>query len=451
MVDTYGFGRLTHTDADARLIYNSNPVKDSVDTTINQTMGEPGSNWQFTIKNFTKSSVVLMASLRSDPIVVPSVRDERQLFASTNNDTVLIEIMHTQITRGPKGTNQTVVNTTTKIKIPGHMLQSNSLFIHELGFYVTIASRVEATMALIAQDSHNAQAPEVSVPASMVKPDPQNTFQDFEALVKNSVERAALIQVRVGVDVSKPPAMIPDHVRDMRIAVYDRDFSPYANNRMVYDPHLDPDVFLVENLHFNPSEPFVARFSQLHNSDSGAFFIDHQERLTLKGDYCALAIFAGMDAFSDYVFSRKTQEIYEELQTRLNTTHANPMLRSKVERLEGAYQELQTRHDTNIEEVKASRAKIKELYGTIRERERTIDQLKDHHEVKMSAETIAGQMGNERLQTMAETYELELKQRMAQLNQQSTTWKSVSEIVKSSWGIVLALVGVGASIYKWSR
>jgi hypothetical protein len=450
---SFNFGRLLKGDVHPGFIYSTNNLEQSEYQGRSTGTQSVGTHWQVTIKNYTREDIFLVNSLRTEPTRVVSIyhNDKYRLQETTNF--VIIELKMQENQTGKNGEIKTIHSKKIEIRCPSHYLQTHSLFVEELGTYVTIESRLQATRECVAQDYRVPTAREVAVPESAVKVNPVSTFSDYEPIVKLSMERSDKIRVKVGVRVDVDPSRVPDYIKSMRIAVLDRDFSPYYNNRMIYDPTIDPDDFSIENHHWMTSEPIWGKFSDLHKQHNKSFFIDTEEHRTLGGVLCGMAIFGDEQALSDYMFSHRCEETYADLTKRIIDRNGNHALTKRIEEIESL---LSGRDETIVElrdQIKFEKDQVKTFKHMAASHEDTIKKLKTNYESANGYDAIIMDLENQR--TALELAELKLEQDRADLDykteQLKTThrasmWKSTADMLKSGWGIILAVITISTAV-----
>lgn len=456
MIETFKFGRLDSKTTIRSFKYDTQNNTDAKWTNRDVEMIELGGHISVTIKNYMREDLLLVDNIRSTPRRYVSIyHNDRFLLEDTTNF-VIIEIRDREIERGKDNEHKIRKQSRTEIRCPGHLLQTHSLYIEELGSYITIQPRLQATRELIANDSRFPDSKEISVPESMVKPDPISTMRKFEPLVKNCLDRADKIRVKVGLPIDKDPSRVPEYIKSMRISVMDRDFSPYHNNRMIYDPELLPEEFVVENLHLVTSEPLISTFDRLHKAEDRAFFIDTQEHRTLGGNLVGLAIFADQDALYNYLFTHKSYEIYDELMEGFADKTGNPVLKKKIETLEESVLDKEKTIDELEVNIKFEQSQVKTLKRQVSAHEDTIKKIRENHDVNMSYEALQNQIDNEkkrfeleREKMKVERDELLTKLELSKQNQKTVLLKSIADGAKSIWGILAITSGALVAGYKW--
>lgn len=455
MMETFKFGRLDKKLKPNNVRYDTHYNNDANWTPRDLEMRDLGGHISVTIRNYMREDLLLVDNVRKEPKRYSSIyANDRFLLEDTTN-LVIIEIRTREVELDKDGNNKIKRQSKTEVRCPGHLLQTHSLFVEELGCYLTIQSRLNATRELIAHDTRFPEAHEVSVPESMVKPDPVSTLRMYEPLIKNSLERMDKLRVRVGVPVDKDPIRVPDHIKNLRIAVMDKTFSPYTHNRMVYDPSLLEDEFVVENLHFVTSEPLISTYDRLQKAEGRAFFIDTQEHRTLGGNLCGLAIFADPEALNEYLFAHKADEVYEELMEGFADKSGNPVLKRRIDALENDIKA----KDTLLEEIettlKFEQEQVKTLKRRVTAHEDTIKKIKENYDSNNSYEMLIAQLENERSRHKLEQERLEFerdeliaKLKMSEQNRKTTFYKSIADTAKSTWGILVIVSTAVVAIYK---
>lgn len=459
MIPSFKFGRLDRTNKVPNFRYELSDNANARWTPRDLEMRDLGAHYSVSIKNYMREDVILVDSLRTEPKRISSIYSNDKFMLEDTNNFVVIEIRMRENDRDKDGNSRIKTQTKVEIKCPGHLLQTQSLFVEELGCYVTVQSRLLATRELIGHDSRFPDAKDVSVPESMVKPDPVNTFRKYESLVKNCIERTDKIQVRVGIRPNCSPALIPDCIKNMRIAVMDRDFSPYYHNRMIYDPTLDETEFVVENLHLVSSEPLISTFERLSAAEGRAFFIDTQEHHSMGGILCGLVIFADPDALADYLFAHKSEELYNELTDRLIDKNGSPTLKRQIKDLETTISDKETQINDLDLAVKFERDQNRTLKRMVTAHEDTIKKIQTNHEPALAYEAVMSELSNEREKLQVERnrlefdrHELEVKLASAKAAQKVGMLKTIGEILKSTWGIILAMITIGTAIFQgWKK
>lgn len=455
MLEHFKFGRLDRDGRAPNFSYTTHTGADADWTPRSIAMQEIGAHWSITIRNYMREDLLLVNNLRSEPQRYASIYAYDELLLEDTNNFVIIELRHCENERAKDRTVKVKNRRRIEIRCPGHCLQTQSLYVEELGCYLTVESRLQATRELIAQDTRFPNSKEVAVPESTIKSDPVSTLRDFEPLLKNCMERSDKIQVRVGVRVDVDPSRVPEHVKSMRIAIMDRDFSPYHNNRMVYDPTLREDEFIVENLHFVSSEPLKSTWDRLQRADARAFFIDTQEHRTMGGLLCGLVIFADEDALHNYLFAHKSEEIYNELTERLIDKTGSHALKKKIQDLDTTIAKRDEQLGDLENALKFEKNQNKEYKRVLGIHEETIRRLKDNHEPSLAYEAVMAEIENDR-ETLRldreklehERIELERKYRLSQTAHKAGALKSAAEILKSGWGILVIVGGVSTAAIK---
>lgn len=455
MIEQFKFGRFDHRTVAGGYAYTQQAGKDARWHPQDISMEAPGSHWSVTISNYMRADVFVLNSLRTAPQCIPSIFEpERHMLNSTDN-VVVVELRSRENICDVSGKAQVRQNRKITIQCPGYYLEKNSLFIEELGWYLTIASRIEPTRAQLIQDSREPQASDLMVPASVIKPTPIVVFGDYAALVRNSIERMDRIQVRVGVPLDRASRYIPDKVKTLRVSVLDQDFIPFTSGRMTYDPALGEDDLVLESIHTEFSEPLRTTFSHLHAQYNRTLYLDTQEQQTLSGPRCGMVVFADRDALSTYIFSHDATELYNELSSRVIGETSSYTMRKQIQELTQALntKHLELNQMTENWELETSRAKtLKRQRDAVEE---TLKRIQNHTTESMSHEAVMAEITNEwrkigleRDRIEADRDELLHKQSQAKLATKASIWKSLADMVKSSWGIIAIAAGAIPVILK---
>jgi len=459
MLETFRFGRLDKSDNGKSFKYNIFNNNDANWAPRELEMRDLGGHISVTIRNYMREDLLIVDNVRSEPKRYSSIYNNDRVMLEDTTNLVIIDIRTREVESDNNGNNRIKRQAKTEIRCPGHLLQTHSLYVEELGCYLTVHSRLQATRELIAHDSRFPDSKDVSVPETMIKPDPVSTLRVYEPLVKNCLERVDKIRMRVGVRVDKDPVRVPDHIKNIRIAVMDNHFSPYLSNKIIYDPSLTENEFVIENLHLVASEPLISTYDRLLNAEGRAFFIDTQEHRTLGGNLCGLAIFADVEALHSYLFAHRSQEVYEELMLGFADKSGNPVLKKKISDLEHILEDKDLRISELDAIVKFEQGQVKTLKRMVTAHEDTIKKIKDNHEQNTSYEALMNQIENERIRHQLEREklefernELEAKLKMSRQTHHSTIAKSIADTAKSTWGILVIMsTVVAAGIKGWNK
>lgn len=455
MEDTYKFGRLDKSSKADRFECETKHGNDVKLHSSALDMSEVGNHWSLTIKNYTAGDILLVGSLRCDPQRIPSIyRRDNSTFENTTNY-VIIELRHKEVSRNKENKTITTAIRTIKIKCPGYHLENNSIFIDEIGCYVTVDSRLDATRELMAKELRSPSAEEVSIPPALMAPNPTKLFGDFRQLVQDCIERSDRIMVNVGTPVRGDPAKIPDYVKNLRIAVLDQSIVPYRTGQIQYDPSLEPDEFVIKNLLFATDKPLRSTFSKLRSSHGRAIILDSEEHKTTHGYLCGLGIFADDTAYVDYVHAHRSEELFDELSARLADRNGDVLLKKQLEGTHRDLNSLQQAHQELEDRLKLERDRTKEQTRQIKMMQETIEELKTNGSSEYSRDAVLQGMENERIKLQLEVDKLsqerdELKLRQSQVaaTNRVTVVKHIADVVKSSWGIVVVIGAIFAAYVK---
>lgn len=449
MLQFLKFGRIDKTSVLRHFQYTESPGTEFDFAARNLDMSGIGAHWNISVRNYMREDVLLVSSLRAKPLRVRSIYESKGFRSTDYNNMVVVELTHKENAYTTDGGIKTVQQKKIVIQCPGHHLQTHSLFIDEIGCYVTVESRLPAVRETIAADIQHPENDGVSVNAEELKPDPVCTLQEYESLVNLSIERADKILVRVGVPVDVDPQRVPDALKSMRICILDHHFSPYLSNKMVYDPTLQENEFVVENIHYTGSGELISTFDRLATHPGRAHYVDTQERATMGGMLCGLVIFADPDALTEYLFKHKADVTYNELMERVIDKTGSHALTTRIAELEAALANKDTRLTELEASVKTERTITADLKRTLAAREETIKKLQTNHDAEMSYAAVMGEIENTRTKHELDREKLKVEQQDIKVKKSVGLWKAAADIIKSGWGLTVAIAGIVAAGMKW--
>lgn len=460
MLDSFKFGRFDRSSKEPNLSY-SNPLtgNDAQMDKASLLMQEAGYHWNVSIKNHLNSDVLLVTSLHGEPQRIPSIQVGNVSTYEILDHYVIVELR--QRTRGFDKTRQlqTIEQKSIRIKCPGYLLEKGTLYIEELGFYITLDAQLSVTRELIAHEARMGSTTEISVPAGMVKENPRAIFKDFERFLRNCVERSDKIMVNVGHKVDGDPEQVPDYVKSLRIAVGDRDFVPYTSGQMQYDNRLGPDQFVVKNMLYSTDRAFPYSFSELHETPTQTLVVDHTEHRTMEGDLYGLVLFANTTAFVDYLHAHRSEQLYAELSNRLIEKNGDVVVRKQLDYSQRSVGQLEERIRELESSLKAEQERAKQQKRTITLQEETIQRLVAGEErvshfdrLMLEQENIRKRLELDNEKIRQERDELALKARTADKTHKANTLKTFADMLKSTWGILAIAATACVAIYKgWNK
>lgn len=447
MSGNINFKRFDKSTAAEGFVYKVSENSRQLDEEFRQiTMDEVGFNIHTTVKNYMAEAVLLGGNLRVNPTLIKSLRRDGTRPKDEVNNFVIITIYSSENSNVPDPKKRTTHTQKTEVRIPGKMLNQGSVFIKELDCYLMTESQLEATRELIARDVSHEGWDSVNVPSTMSKQDPAKVYVEFKELAQFCIQRQDKINIRVGIDLryDTPPAVL----KTMHIGILDSYFIPFSVYKLMYDPTLHQDEFVIENLHLASRDEFRSTWSEL--AQVGTMYLDHDEVKTMFGTFYGMGIFADKSHYLDYVFRRKTQERFRDETLYVANRSGDPRLKEEIDSL--------TRETLSLKEANVAKDAVnaglvetnKYLKQELRSREETIVKLRDGHAEKMSAEVVIGEITNESKKLQNEELKLGIdawdqahRERTAHLNHRANTLKTVADILKSSWGIgTVCLTGV---------
>lgn len=445
MFGNFNFRRFDRRSKEDGFSYKTqNDVKDTQYEFNSISMDKPGFVLHTTIQNYLGESILMGGNLRSEPTLIRSLYHGNPRHREEVRGYVLVTILISENTTATDPKYRTVQSTKTEIRIPAKLLNQGAVFIEELDCYISTESHLDATREAIARDANFDSWDTLNLPDVMNKQDPSVIYSGYRELVRECVERQDKINIRVGVDIDH--GTIPDYIRNLHFSIYDHYFVPFDCYKLEYDPTLDSDDLIIENLYQNKSVGFSTTFSEL--SRVGSMYPDSAEKDTLFGKFYAVAIFSSRKTYGDYVHKRKAQERFSEETLVLAQRSGDPRLKEEIHRLE---QELARITEATNEQDQINKdlmGSVKRLKADLSDRNDTINKLRTNHDSKMSAEAVMADLTNERMRIETSREEIdrdreEIRQKVksAKLAQRVAILKALGDILKSGWGIATACIG----------
>lgn len=431
-------------------IYKPTTKPDELDYTFSSvSMDKAGFCLHYNVQNYMAEAVLLGGNLRVNPTKIHSLRRDDVRPRDDYNNYVIITICSSENKTSPDPRKRTTHNRKVDIRIPGKMLNQGSVFISELDCYLMTESQIDATRELIARDVQNHGWESISIPASMVQQDPAKLYIEFKELSQFCIERQDKINIRIGVDIRY--GEIPEIIKTMRISILDSYFIPYSVYKLVYDPTLNEDEFVIENLHLASRDEFRATFSELNKV--GSVYLDYDEIETMFGKFYGMAIFANESVYLNYVHKRKTQERFNEETLFVAHRSGDPRLKEHIARLEKDCSSQKETIEDQANQIVEHLALIKRQKAELRSRDEVIEKIRTRSEEKIDANVILTDLENDRLRIendrrkiAHEGLDLNLREKLAPMAHRAVVWKNVADVLKSGWGITTACIGGVASI-----
>ena len=434
------FLRFDRTSKTEGFVYKSTDnLKESEYDFNSVTMDKLGSNLFTNIQNYMPEAVLLGGNLRVNPTRIKSLRQTYDRTREDFRNYVVITILHSEngvYTADPK--RRSTQTRKTEIRIPGKMLNQGSVFISELDCYLMMESKIDATRELIARDVEHHQWDSVNIPSSMIKQDPSVIYDEYKQLAKFCIQRQDKINIRIGIDLQY--GNIPDIVKGFHVGILDSYFVPYKNYKLIYDPTLSEDEFVIENLHLASRDEFRSTFTEL--KQYGAMYLDHDEQNTLFGKFYGMALFSSSQEYLNYVHKRKSQERFSDETLYVANRSGDPRLKEEIVRLERDVLTLREKTVEKEEENVALKESNKKLKADVKDREETINKIRNHHDSKMSSEAILTDLSNEsqRLNNDSrkidnDRIDMDHREKAAPLLHKASVLKITADILKSGWGI----------------
>ena len=407
-------------------------------------MDRVGSNLFYNVQNYMAESVMLGGNLRVQPSPIKSLRRDDTRPRNDVNNGVLITIYRTENEVTSDLKKRLVHTRKTEIRVPGKMLNQGSVFIAELDCYLMTESQMDATRQLIVNDTLHADDDAILLPSSMAKQSPAVTYEDKKELTQFCLQRQDKISIRIGIDLRYDN--LPEIIKTMHISILDSYFIPYTCYKLVYDPTLDPDEFVIENLYIASREEFRSTFTHLDHV--GVIYLDHNETETLFGRFYGLGIFSNEKQYLAYVHERKSQERFEDESLYLATLSGDPLLKEEINKLSMKVNDLTQTKQELENDNKSLRQLNTNLKADVKNRNDTIERIRSHQDSQMSSDAVLEQLANERIQLKNEAEklafereDLAMREKSLPLQHKANRLKSIADIVKSGWGILTASIG----------
>lgn len=408
-------------DSDFR--YQSDKIEMTPTQMTSMHLRSLGFNLHLQVQNYTSEPIIMTGSTRSVPTVIdPIMIDGTQ---SSSSDRVVITIHHWSNELNAKSKTQFKDTVKTQIIITGRKLRSGAVFIDELDQYLCTLQDHMVAERFIREDARHTDWERLAVEIDMAQRDPSKIYDGFQDLSHECIARQDLIQVRVG---------DPHRAQDMRIALLDTYFTPALNNRLVYDPGLDADTFVIEFLRQAPQREFYGSLSEL--LQAGTIFVDQNEVTTISGKFSSLVVFADVDHLARYFHKRKSVERFAQESVFIAEYSGDMKLKEDIERLNQQIETLKNTaqsKDLLLEDRDAHLKRIAEQLKTMTDQKKYLEEelrkIKDHWATNQSSEVVTQQLINERFEAM-------MKAQTAHTNYKTQEHKSRVEVFKSIVSVI---------------
>jgi hypothetical protein len=404
-----------------------------------------GFNQHVTVQNYMGETVMLGSNIREPSSKIRSLLRDNVRPRADQRNYVVIKIYQSENLLAQGQRQRSTQVTKSEIRIPGQMLNQGSVYIDELDCYLTTETNLAATRELMAHDLEDQYGEsEATIPAALVTPDPVVLYHDYRSLIDSCIRRQDKINIRTGFDVRYGD--VPLIVQDMHIAILDHYFVPFSYDKLVFDPTLSPDEFIIENIYIASKGEFRYTFSEL--AKVGAVYLEHDQRRTLFGDFYGMAVFASHQRYVDYVHQRKSMERFRDESLYLAEKSGDPMLKEEIVAQRRDISSLAATLTERDAEISQLRSEKKKLQADLAERERAIKDIRDRKDEQLTAEAVLRGLSNDsaKIENDAKKIEndrVEQDQRAAnaRMAQRAAILKSISDIMKSGWGIATACGG----------
>lgn len=432
------FYRLTKTNTDSEFIYSNRTIADTDRDHIPVTLNRTGFNQYIEIHNNTGEAVMLSSSLRATPTIIPPI--VTSMYGSGMNE-VIVNI-YTRINTAESTAKKTANNCeVTSIRVSGRKLISGAVFISEIGSYLSTYTNHHAVAQTIGHDSTKDDWEELSVYMDNSKANPAKIYSEFRELTEKAIARRGPLQIRVG---SKQRA------KDFHISILDSYFHPANDHKLVYDPSLSYDRFVIEYVRGNTILPFEGSFDEL--DAHGMIFIDQNTTQTISGKFCNMVIFASEKKLVDYFHEKKSVDRFDQEKVYLAKSSGDMRLKNDIQKLNDEKRNLEginARLENDIAEQKTINGDLK---SRVKFLEHQLSDLKNGGAHEMSADAFYAGLEATRIRLENERIEMAHKQYLSQVNFDSAVAKNKSDMWKNVLGIVTAIVaGATAIVAGWLK
>jgi hypothetical protein len=221
---------------------------------------------------------------------------------------------------------------------------------------------------------------------------------------------------------------------------------PYDCYKLVFDPTLDPDDFIVENIYSSSKELFEGKLSVLEQA--GTIYLDYNKTNTLFGDFYGLALFSDQRQYVNYVHRNKSQERFNDETLHVASRTGDPRLREQVDNLKEQLEDALAAKGELEETTISLRKDIVRLKGNVKDLEENINKIRSHHDTKFSSEVVLKTLDNERdrigndsVKIGNERLDIGRQEKTSMMAYKASFLKTISEILKSGWVIVTGCIG----------
>jgi vacuolar-type H+-ATPase subunit I/STV1 len=215
----------------------------------------------------------------------------------------------------------------------------------------------------------------------------------------------------------------------------------------VYDPTLDSDTFVIQNLYVGAgSDDFVGSLAKLE--EVGSIYLDPDKVDTMFGNFYRMVLFSDRKQYSDYYHARRSAERFREESLIIAERTGDPKLKEDLAKITRENTGLKSVLEEREREVRTLSTDLKTVRGTLSLREKTIEELRTHKEERLSTDVVLKDMALQNRKVDhdfqkldVDLEEINLRRDTARSTHRASTLKATGEILKSGWGITTTCVG----------
>jgi hypothetical protein len=398
-------------------------------------------NMHYEIINHTGDDLILGGSLRTTPTIVPPVSHPRVRPLEHEEGNVIIKILHWNYVIDNKTNKTSFYGNRTTIIIKGRVLNHSVYFIDELDLYLGNLRSHPVMSRFIEEDSRHSNWDKLDLVLDTKNHDPSKIYMDYKRFSELFVDLCRHVQIRVRYRnlAEKVYVCLMGNIIDLRLM-----------NRVVEDPTLEDDEFIIEFLRQTGEKPFYGTFTELNKF--GSFFIDQNEIETANGKYVYLGIFKDQATLSDYIHKCKSKVRFDEEYRYLAEHSGDKRLHMVLEELRESLDKTEAKNKDYEEEVSSLKKANMELVSSKKMLEREMKELKAGSFHELSADKIRLSVENEHKKLTIEQAELDLKGKTFISSLKSTMVKNRAETIKNVATIISVTVTTVIAVYTgWKK
>jgi hypothetical protein len=438
---TLTFYRLTNNDIDHEFTYTTTQLTDN-DLEVQRIIPKSlGFNLHVEIQNYTAEDVILAGSLKTNPTIIHPSTQENTRVGDFDANFVIVKITYIDNSYGRKSKKGSSCGQITIIKVSNKKLNSGAVFIEELDSYLCTLSHHAVAGRFIFEDSLQNKWDKLDIALDASNRDPSKIYDGFRELAKICVTRQDQIHVRTGSTEAGD---------NFRIAILDSYFIPSKTGKLIFDPELNSDTFIVEFARQSGTPLFVGSYKELNSI--GVIYIDQNEVNTISGKFCGMVLLRDEEHLSNYFHKRKSIDRFREEGTYLMEHSGDITLRQELDSLRAAIVEKDNQRESIEEDLKATKKHITEAGAAKRYLETQIKELKDGWASQMSSTNITTSLQVDLEKLAQERRELEIREAALASSHKAAMAKNRAETVKNILTVIsITFTAVTAAIAGWKK